>query len=100
MSFAKDEGPATKDPLPFLSITIFAVAVVAGLESLWGAALAGLIYAVPSGPTVRLLSSVMVIATLVLVPGGLVQLPKRLELKGNGRRLLALSGTVLRGAIR
>jgi ABC-type branched-subunit amino acid transport system permease subunit len=75
---------------PFLSITIFAVTVVAGLESLWGAVLAGLIYAVPSGPTVRLLSSVMVIATLVLVPGGLVQLPKRLELKGLGRRLLAL----------
>jgi len=65
-----------------------------------GAALAGLIYAVPSGPTVRLLSSLMVIVTLVLVPGGLVQLPKKLELKGHGRRVLTLSGAVLRGATR
>jgi branched-subunit amino acid ABC-type transport system permease component len=71
---------------PVLSITIFAVIVVAGLESLWGAALAGVIYAVPSGSSVQLLSSVLVIVTLVLLPGGLVELPRRAEALLSSRR--------------
>jgi ABC-type branched-subunit amino acid transport system permease subunit len=63
---------------PVLSATIFAVTVVAGVESLWGAVLAGIIFTVPSGETVQLLASVAVILVLVFLPGGLTDLRRRL----------------------
>lgn len=85
---------------PVLSVTIFAVVVVAGLESLWGAALAGAIYAIPSGPSVQLVSSVMVIVTLVFLPGGLVQLPKRIDFSRLSRRRVRTGARLLAGSPR
>lgn len=86
---------------PVLSVTIFAVVVVAGLESLWGAALAGVIYAVPSGSSVQLLSSALVIVTLVVLPGGLVDLPRRAgALVGSRRPRPRQAGAVLAEATR
>jgi len=62
---------------PVLSATIFAVTVVAGVESLWGAVLAGAIFTVPSGETVQLLASIAVIVVLVFLPGGLTEARRR-----------------------
>ncbi|MEW6472793.1 MAG: ABC transporter permease [Actinomycetota bacterium] len=100
--FGYSLGFVTADQFsPFFSITIFAVAVVAGLESPWGAVLAGIFYAVPSGSTVQLVSSLTVIAVLVLAPGGLVQLPRRLgQLRITGRRLAGAGTAPLKEAVR
>ena len=71
---------------PFASFSVFALAVFAGIESLAGALLAGLLFA--AAPVVfeflplqiddQIVSSVGVVLTLMLLPGGLVQLGRKL----------------------
>lgn len=72
---------------PFTSFNIFALAVFAGVESLWGAVLAGMLFAgapvlldfLPIDVNAQLLSSVGVLVTLMVLPGGLVSLPARVR---------------------
>jgi ABC-type branched-subunit amino acid transport system permease subunit len=68
---------------PFTSFNVFALAVFAGVESLWGAVIAGVLFAgapvvldfLPFSVNAQLLSSVGVLVTLMVLPGGLVRLP-------------------------
>jgi ABC-type branched-subunit amino acid transport system permease subunit len=79
---------------PQVSFTVFALAVFAGVESLWGAALAGMLYAGSleladtlnvQGDLVQLISSAGVVVSLMFLPGGLVTLPARLRDRLTGR---------------
>lgn len=72
---------------PFTSFNVFALAVFAGVESLWGAVLVGAMFAgapvlldfLPFEVNEQLVSSIGVLVTLMLLPGGLVALPRRLR---------------------
>lgn len=79
---------------PFTSFSVFALVVFAGVESLWGAVIAGVLFAgapvflefVPIDVNAQLLSSVGVLITLIVLPGGLVALPGKLR-ERFGRRV-------------
>lgn len=84
---------------PFTSFSIFALAVFAGVESLWGAVLAGVLFAgapvlldfLPIDVSPQLLSSVGVLVTLIVLPGGLVALPRKLRGRFSAPTLTAIA---------
>jgi sulfate-transporting ATPase len=93
---------------PQVSFTVFALAVFAGSESLWGAAIAGMIYGGSleladafnvQGDLIQLISSAGVVISLTLLPGGLVTLPAEVRARLRRRRPVGAPGGPLRVAL-